>query len=383
MKFFQWNCGVLLVVFIAGACIEPYDPPVDDRDVNFLVVDGFINATDGTASVKLTRTLPVASDETIPAESGAHVSIEDEQGVTTSLTETETGVYAGGMPDIRFDTRYRLIIRTRDSNEYASDLISLQETPPIDSISYSVVTDGLELAVSTHDVTHQSRYFRWKFWETYEYHSRFYSLFMFSATREVLTRPAEQSIFTCWRTIASTSILIGSTEHLSESVISKFPLTVVPEGSVKLSLKYSLLVRQQSLSPEAYNYWLTLQKSTEQLGGLFDPLPSEVTGNMHSTKNPAEKVIGFFSGGSVQETRIFLTNSDLPDELKTASSFNPNCLLDTLSLMQMETAPLSIFLVDAVYGEFTPYIVGYSTSIRECIDCTSFGGTTKKPDFWK
>lgn len=382
MKSFQRYCGVWLAVFIAGACIEPYDPPVDDRDVNFLVVDGFINATDGTASVKLTRTLPVASKETIPAESGAHVSIEDEQGVTSLLTETETGVYTGWIADISFDTRYRLIIRTRDSNEYASDLISLQETPPIDSISYSAVTDGLEFAVSTHDVTRQSRYFRWKFWETYEYHSSFNSSFMFSG-KDVVIRPADQSLFTCWRTIASSSILIGSTEHLSESVISKFPVTVVPEGSVKLSLKYSLLVRQQSLSPEAYNYWLNLQKSTEQLGGLFDPLPSEVRGNMHSTKNPTEKVIGFLSGGSVQETRIFLTYRDLPDELKTYNSFNPNCLLDTLSLMELATAPASIFLVDAVYGEFTPDIVGYSTSTRECIDCTSFGGTPKKPDFWQ
>lgn len=382
MKSTPASCSVMILLLLAAGCIEPYDPPVSDEDVRLLVVDGYLNVTDGETVVSLSRSIPVESERPISPETSAFVSVEDEAGNISVLTQTSPGNYSGVVADPDLAARYRIVIRTDDSHAYASDFISLFATPPIDSITAFPAADGLELRVNTHDTAGPARYFKWKYIETFEYDASFYSNFMVQDT-EVVVRPLDQSVYTCWRTNPSTDIHVASTEHLTEAVISNYVLHFIPRGSIKISRKYSLLVRQQALSPEAYNYWLNVQKSTEQVGGLFDPLPSEVSGNIRSTTHPSEKVIGFFSGGTTHETRIFLSPQDFPTY--TSSSFNPSCVLDTMALQDI-TGPYAlrdVLFVDAVYSEFGADLVGYSTTLKECADCTTQGGTTEKPDFWK
>ncbi|MEO5600285.1 MAG: DUF4249 domain-containing protein [Cyclobacteriaceae bacterium] len=371
----------MFAILITGACVEPYDPPVNDEDVRFLVVDGFINASNGVASVTLTRTQPVASDQPPPAESGAKLSIEDKNGLKYQLSESGNGMYSGIVPNVNFETQYRLLITTNNDRQYTSVFISLQQTPAIDSISYRNTKDGLELSVSAHDITGQSKYYRWKYIETYEYNSDFNSEFMFTSAGVVDYRPPSQFIYTCWKTTRSTNILVGSTERLKESVVSRFPLTVIPDGAKQLSRKYSILIRQQTLSLEGYNYWLNLQKSTERLGGLFDPLPSEVSGNLQSVTNPEQTVIGFFGGGTVDEKRIFITPADLPDEMGPYNYRNPFCVVDTILVADLGNYTSSTYLVGAIYPIRGP-VIGYTTSAKPCVDCRDWGGVTVKPDFW-
>ena len=275
-----WVCGLFLVVAVI-ACVEPYDPPLDDEDINLLVVDGFLNATTDSARIRLTRTLPVKSTDQIPAESGALVGIEDDQGSFHPLSESSGGIYKGPVPGAGAHARYRVLIRTRNDREYVSEFSTVIQTPPIDSITYHVGTDGVEFSVNSHDGENISRNYRWTFVETYEYKANFNSLFMFDGEEPVF-RPLSESIFTCWRSNESTDILVASTKHLEHSVVSKFPVAFLPKESIKISVKYSLLLQQQALTEEAYNYWTQLEKSTENLGGLFDPLPSEVQGNIKS-----------------------------------------------------------------------------------------------------
>ncbi|HMF72891.1 MAG TPA: DUF4249 domain-containing protein [Flavitalea sp.] len=379
MSFLRNNFWVILLLFMASACVEPYDPEVEDTDANFLVVEGFLNASDGSATVTLTRTVPVTSGEKTPPESGASVSIEVEQGLTYPLAETSGGVYTGLVNDIRFNTGYRLLIQTNDDDTYASDFISLQPTPAIDAINYSMVRDGLLLTVNTHDATGETNYYRWKYWETFEYTSNYISEYMF-LNDTIDLRPMERSIYQCWRTIVSTGIFVASTQSLTESVVQEFPLITIPRGSKKVVHKYSLLVQQQALSEEAYYFWLNIQKTTERLGGLFDPLPSEVSGNIHGTTTSPKKVIGFFSGGSLQEERIFIDPDDLPVEMLTYQY--PYCEKDTLLLQDLVNINESSLFLDAIIVEERG-LIGYTTSTQECIDCTVGGGTAQRPDFWE
>jgi len=380
MKFSLWNLSVLLMIFITIACVEPYEPKVDSTDINLLVVDGFLNASDGVATVTLTRTEPVPSIETNAYEFGALVSIEDDRGLLYPLAETGSGQYSGTVANISFENQYRLLITTRSDSQYSSEFISLMKTPPIDSIGYGLSRDGLQVTVSTHDNTNRSHYYRWTFTETFEYHANFSSLFKFTGIGVVEYRLPRELNFKCWRTDVSTGIVVGTTARLKEAVVNQFPVTVIPVGSLKISRKYSILLRQQTLSAEAYEYWSNLQKSTESLGGLFDPLPSEVSGNIHGITNPEHHVIGFFSGGTVQEKRSFITREELPERM-LFNYRNPNCVADTLLNASLENVSPSTFLIDAIYSFGS--VIGYTTSDRSCIDCTYFGGTTQRPDFWE
>ena len=381
MKLLKRIGGFLLTVLIAGGCVEPYDPPVDNRDVNYLVVDAFLNGSDHSAEVTLTRTLPVESGEKIPAESGAVVRLEDDKGVFYPLPETEKGVYNGSVINASTESTYRLVIRTRNNKEYISDFIPMKISPPIDSVNYTFLQDGLQFNVNTHDPTGEVRYFRWKYRETYEYNSSFNSVYKFDG-KEIVFRPPDESIYTCWRTNLSTNIKVGTTKHLTESLVREFPLVFIPTGSIKLSVKYSLLVQQQALTEEAYNYWLNLQKSTEQLGGLFDPLPSEVSSNIQCITNPAEKVVGFFGAGTVQEARKFINRRELPGYMRIYGNYNPSCELDTILLPKLREIQGFVVLVDGIFAPGAG-LIGYTSSIKQCVDCTVFGGTTVKPPFWE
>lgn len=373
---------IILVMWTFAACIEPYDPSIDSGDINLLVVDGYLNASTGVATVRLSRTQPVKAEGPATVESGATLSIEDSKGGTYFLTEESAGLYRGDVVTNDPERLYRLNIHTDGNRQYTSDYIALLQTPPIDSLTWSIKNNGVEIAVTSHDPAGTSTYYRWKSEETYQYHANSNSLFIFEGD-EVVYRPISESIFACWKGAELTDIKITSTSHLKESVVSRFPIIFIPQGSIKISVRYSALVQQQALTEEAYAYWHSLERSTEHLGGLFDPLPSEVVGNIRSLHNPAETIIGYFGGGTVQESRIFIQRNELPKEVTGSFNFNPNCEVDSVYLNELaEIHRPSTVLVDAIYSPFGA-LIGYTTTIVSCGDCRSLGGTTKRPDFWE
>jgi hypothetical protein len=382
MKFAKLYGSLIAWVFALGACVEPYDPPLQNEDVNYLVVDGFLNVTESVATVKITRSLPVKSSSPVSTVTDAIVRVEDDNGLHHYLSQVSPGIYEGVVTNADTDTGYRLFIHT-NGHEYLSDYIQIPKTPPIDSITYSIARDGVEFAVTTHDPSGSARNYRWKYLETFEYHANYNSNYMVTSKGEVVQRPTDLEALICWKTNPSTDILIASTKHLSEAIVSKHPITLIPFGSMKLTVEYSIRVQQQALDDEAYEYWLNLEQSTEHLGGLFDPLPAEVSGNIRSTNHPGEVVIGFFSGSEISETRIFVKRSDLPEEV--ISRFrNPYCALDTILNADLPSVGPGTMLVDAIYPPLGPGgPIGYTYAENICVDCTVQGGTTQKPPFWK
>lgn len=377
----KWFCGLMIWALIPGSCIEPYDPPLDNNDVNLLVVEGFLDATGSVATVSLSRTQPVNSTDAVPRESAAQVYIENGSGMIYPLSENQAGIYQGPVPNTNSEDRYRMLIETQGGRKYASEYVTIVETPEIDSVTWAIKDGGIEFYVTTHDPSNTSRFYKWKYQETYEYRIDYNSMMMFEG-EEIVARPPGESIYTCWKTNESTGIILGSTKRLEQSVVSRFPITFISPETIKTRVRYSLLVQQQALTEEAYEYWLNLEKSTEHLGGLFDPLPSEVSGNIHSLNNPAETVIGFFGAGTLRESRMFVRRNQLPPEVVGRFFGNPSCVLDTLGLNELDQIhkPTTL-LVDAIYAPGAG-LIGYSTAPVYCTDCRTLGGTTVRPTFW-
>jgi hypothetical protein len=363
------------------SCLEPYPPPAETKNLNYLVVDGFIDADNGTATVALMRTVNVSTVEPPPAETAAAVMVEEEQGNIEALHETKPGIYTGSSLSLSFGKRYKLHIKTSTGGVYESDYINLKKTPPIDNINYMMVKDGLDITVNTHDETGNSRFYRWRYTETWEYHSIYASGYKFNSAHQVVERPFSERINVCWRTLPSSVIMVGSTKRLAEDRVDNFPLVHIPTGSIKLSVKYSILLKQEVLTEDAYNYWFNLQRNTESLGGLFDPLPSEIPGNIHSVSDPAEAVIGYFSGGSSVDKRIFINPQDLPLEIRFYHP--PRCPMDSIFNKDLPTTSSSTLLIGELYGPMGPSPIGYSTASSECIDCRDLGGVLERPDFWE
>lgn len=365
-----------LAAFIFSSCLDPYSPPATTDNVDILVVDGFLSATSSSVAVRLSHAVALDDSSVPPPEQNANVRLEESDGGSVTLSGGADGNYTATGLTIDASKKYRVHINTLDGKEYFSDYVDVLPTPDIDSVTWRPGDNDLTLYVNTHDDTGNSKYYLWDYVETYEYSAPY------PAGYEVIngepTYLKEQDrVDICWRTNLSTIILVGSSERLSADLIRDFPLVVIPAGDLKISRRYSLLVSQRTISKEAYTFWTQLQKTTESLGGLFDPMPSEVVGNVHNATNANEPVLGFFSAGEEKQQRIFVNNRDLPDNIRRRTP--PFCPLDSIEMSVVKTYGDHTFLV---YPYGVPFTLGYVSTTLDCMDCRVKGGVTKKPDFW-
>lgn len=372
------------IFFLAGtllvSCIEPYQPKISEDYPDLLVIDGTIDASGNKAVVILTHSMALDNTQGPEKETAAQVVLEEQGENPITLTETESGHYEATGLNINYNNPYRLTIKTQDNKSYQSAYEKIQQTPPIDSISWKPTTEGITIYANTHPPagTTSSGYYQWSFTETWEYTARYYS-YVIMENGVIRERTPAEDYYRCWKTVPSTQISITSSKKLSNDIIREFPITVVPKASYQLSNTYSIIVQQRSLTEEGYNYWLQLQKTTQNVGGLFDPLPAQVTGNFTCLTDPEEPVLGYFSGSTIREQRIYVRVRDLPRSLQLAAPY-PFCSLDSIPIAELAHFGDNAYLIGP-YGMAQP--AGYVATQRACIDCRVQGGVVTKPDFWE
>ncbi|TGE10245.1 DUF4249 domain-containing protein [Hymenobacter fodinae] len=378
--------ALLMSSLVITSCIESFEPKVADAPSSYLVVDGAINSH-GITVIKLARTTGLANINKSPAETKARIYLEQEGGNRFLLQESPAGTYTSPVLSLAAEQKVRLHFTTANGREYASDFTPAKITPSVDSITWEAGAQGLQIAVNTHDDTKQSRYYRWSFDETWEFTSMEASIVEYKNKNFVFRL---DDIYHCWASENSTAIKLGTTVKLGQNVISQQPLTLLPSNSVKLRYKYSILVRQYALSAEEYSYWEALRKNTENIGTLFDPLPTQLTGNVHNVADASEPVIGFVGAQSVSEKRIFITHSQLPREWRSVTGYEM-CEHYTIPDPASALPPPSLDEIFAFFetGMPTPissykangllYVV-YATS--DCVDCRK-RGTNVRPSFWQ
>ena len=365
-------------VVLGSGCIEPFDPPVSKKEAGFLVVEGFLNATDHTVNIKLSRAIPLSEKSTPLPELGATLAIEESSGASYPVQEFGNGFYSASSPAFTINKEFRLYIRTKGNNEYRSAYVLAKHSPPIDSVSWVGEEEGVNIKVSTHDDENQTHYYRWEFTETWKYHAPYSSDW---ALVEGVPhyRSTEELIYTCYKDERSENILTYGTLGLAADQVSQYELNFIPRFSQKISSQYSILVKQYALGAEAYDYWQQLKVSTENLGGLFDPQPSRVKGNLSNIRNDEEPVIGYFDASGVSQQRIFIKVLDLPDHLQKNPNFN-DCFTAFIPLDSVDVLPNVYLLTSGVYEG--PVLVGFNLTTVPCADCRVQGGTLTRPDYW-
>lgn len=364
---------IIIVEILLTGCKEKYDPVLKPGQKNFLVVEGTLNAS-GTTSVHLSRTSELNEHSVLNAETGATLLVVGNDGSQVGLTETGPGIYEG---DFQLPTAntYSLHIRTIDGKDYESVMESVKQTPPIDSITWNRMDKGVEIKVSTHDVTKQTSYYKWDYVETWEFHSAFAASYVYNGIDVVARNPAEiPLLYTCWNNQASTSILIGTSKKLADNVISKAPLLSIANANERLSVRYSILVTQYAIDDKTYNFYQQLKSNTESLGSIFDALPTDFSGNITCTSNPSEKVIGYVSAASTQEKRIFISNAEVP-----RWGFKATC--DTVLVRPDAYAYNYPPLAPIQPNTQGLNLLGYESGGIYCIDCR-LRGTNNRPSFW-
>ncbi|MBS1526754.1 MAG: DUF4249 domain-containing protein, partial [Bacteroidetes bacterium] len=281
-------------------------------------------------------------------------------------------------------------IKTNDGKVYLSDFVSVKNSPAIDSIGFNAQGQGVQIYVNTHDDANATKYYRWEYQETWQFHSMYASGYR----NDFHPRLSSDQKHNCFGNDTSAHILLASTTKLANDIIYQAPLTLIPGNSEKIETKYSILVKQYALTNDAYNFWQNLQTNTEKIGSIFDMLPSQLQSNFHCVTNPGEPVVGYLSAGNVTLKRIFITAGQLPQSY-TLQYPGGVCRLDTLytgpsdgsqikanalyqTTMNMDSIVTGLYAVPDVLG--IPYAYTYSTGL--CVDCT-IRGTRTAPAFWE
>jgi hypothetical protein len=390
--------GSVFVVFILFiiSCKTPYSPGVISSPGQYLVVEGIINSGSDSTIIKLSYTVNLSSTVTLNPVAHAVVAVQSDQNATFPLTETANGNYVSPGLSLNSANKYRLSIKTANNEQYYSDYVPVLNSPPLDSVYFTIANNGIVINTASHDPTNTVQYYRWDYQETWIIHSNYDSHYK-STGDTVLARAFNEQIYMCWTSDTSSNIILNSTARLKSGTITNNPVTSVVSTSQKLADKYSIIVRQYALTGDAYSFWTNLKKNTEQLGSIFDAQPSQISGNIHSVSNPIEPVIGYISAGSTSEQRIFILSSQLPAWAATPTY--PGCALDTElyayyppgSKTPINQVAEYFYYQTGTQGILTPVdpisnpggpVLGYSGSIPECVDCT-LRGTNKQPVFWK
>lgn len=381
MKKLFYSCIMMLLVM---GCKENFDPPAAPPVNGYLVVDGIINSGTGPTYIRLSRTVALADSARMRNERNALVRVEGEDNSSYPLAEVSQGVYSASQLSLNKQVKYRLYIRTSDGKEYVSDYSRVIPTPPIDNIRWEQPGD-LQLYINTHDPSNNIRYYRWEWEETWEFHSAYLSQleYTYNSFNEItgigyrfLDQRFDYSIYTCWKTESSSSLLIGSSAKLSRDSID-LPIHSIPRQSQKLSVLYSIKVKQHAVSREGYEFLQRMKKNTEQTGSLFDAQPSELVGNIHATNSPNEIVIGFVEVSDMQEKRIFIRSSELNNW-----DYRQGCTEITVPNVLDSIRAYSYLMPTAVESQ-SPLgsILSYKGAMPTCVDCTILG-TNVRPPFW-
>ena len=385
--------AVILTTFLMYGCIEEIDLETENFE-SALVIEATITDQTETQSISLSRTFQFEEDGPSP-ETNAEVTILDATGTQYTFQESDSlGVYISTTPFAALPNRdYSLQITTSNGRTYESSAVQLPQSTSIDNLYTEKSTNnegvkGVSILLDNSNPQGMGSYYRFEYVETYKIISRYSSdldLQVVSANPpqfELVPKTTEEEI--CYVTKPSTEILLANTNTLSEDQLLKYQIRFIERTDPVIAQRYSILAKQQNISREAYTFYETLQNFSETESLFSQVQPGFIEGNISSTTNENEKVIGIFNVVTVSSKRIFFNYSDIfdPEDGSPGLFLGDNCRLNSpdpralVPLIQNNTA--KFVREGTVEGDTGPYTV----APRICVDCTVFGENVP-PEFWE
>ncbi|HEX2970379.1 MAG TPA: DUF4249 domain-containing protein [Bacteroidales bacterium] len=369
------NILIFILILSLSGCITQFIPETDEGR-EMIVVEGLVTDHD-SSTVKLSKSFPLGEKRNAVPLSGCSVWITDDMQRKFDLTETQSGIYIMYCRG-EVGRKYTLHINTNNSYTkrytFSSYPVEMLPVPPVDTIYYekvpvtspapfNTVSDQCQIYIDAHDPDNLCKFYRWDYTETWEIRIPF--------------SKALNSV--CWVTDKSSEINVKSTDGMSESVISQYPLHYITNETDRLKVKYSILVNQYSLPQEEFSYWEKLKAVTQNVGSLYDVTPAAIPNNIYCVENPDEKVLGYFSVSAKTSKRFFIR-----DFFMRQPNLYKDCIHDTIfgNYPVIPYLNTSVWILEYEYGPSAnpPYTA--VTYTQGCADCT-VRGTNIKPLFWK
>jgi len=311
---------IVPIIITFSSCRVPYEPDIE-ADQEILVVDAFLTNHTGASYVKLSMATPFDLDMNYPSVQSATVYLTDGNHNLISFSETSAGYYE---PNIAFageiNVTYKLYVKLPDGNIYVSEPETIPEGMEPDSVyggydqvEYLTEDDFGKTVMVTEDVC--AMYFNY-IGDIAAPHFRYNS----SQLIEYVI-PSMMGGFYCWKTETDNKLRFTNEKYTSSSgnifkqEVSSSPpttqmmvhdITAGPYGwvlsdSMIMVREYRRIVEldQYRLNDDSYEYYKSLTAQSEAEGKLFDPVISQIKGNISCVNDASKIVLGFFEASNL------------------------------------------------------------------------------------
>ena len=382
---------LLLALLMLASCVEEFKVPntITQKYESEIVIQGRILAGEESV-VYVSYTTAFGEENISPTVRNAQVTIIGENGYKSETAEYEplNACYIIDTKEIATDVRYAIEVKL-DGETYQSEYLEIIDSPDINEITYQEHEEGISIHVTTLAKKEDSRHYMWSYEEDWEFHAEVNILMtpnniaIYDKIKyPLIVEPQINPYYYCWMQATSRNVNLYSTEELNENSAKEVKLIEIPAEDIRISYIYSILVKQWSVSEAAYNYFKTLKLYTEDSGGLFTPMPTEILGNISCISSPNKKARGYVLASNVKTKRLFIYSADF----KKTRPLYENCMVTTthMSRYWKEEWPQRIedfgYVALTNSGKIDVNTLLYSP---ECVNCQRVKGSTKKrPDFW-
>jgi hypothetical protein len=304
MRFKRKIFVIVISTLACHSCIKQVDVPLRNEKP-ILVVEGAVTTDSVPYTVKLTYSGPISYSDTIPEEfieRDAIVTIADDEGNTTQLVYTYQGVYETTDPTFigKVGRSYSVTVLLKDGKKYISRPEKIKSPVPISGLNVSFVNKFdmflptyMNVAVNAKDPAAEENYYRWTF---YSWIGR--------QTPGISCGFGNCIIFEyCYQKIIDNEVRI-----LSDASINGRDIVNQTVGRCYIYTYFNPYVdiAQMSMTREAYQFWKLYQDQTARTGGILDPLPAAIKGNVYNAANTTDFALGYFSAASVAHKKVIL-----------------------------------------------------------------------------
>lgn len=308
MSFFifrLWLIGVTIVA-VAG-CVEEIDFSQDEVQ-GALVVDGYISQGVGPHTLKLFRSANL-STTVFPAINNATVYLVDQDGNRTLYSAIGEGTYMipEGVQTVLPGEEYHLEIKYASSN-YTTDPERVPDPLRPDSSWYQIDGSYIDIWVANNKPDVEQLFIKWE-------------IINYWALSEYICSPLK-SPKTCYfrRPVYPQNIPLFEASRIPTGTDFN---VIVGEKFIDYLFgnPQSWLIVQETLTPEAFEYFSKVNLITTQSGSLFDPQPATAVGNVHNVDDPDDIALGYFAATARDSTLFFSYRGDFVRQFQV----NPYC----------------------------------------------------------
>ena len=322
-----------LLILMFFACIDIIDLKTQEKE-EVLIIEGFIynDRDESSVSIKKSAAFVAGPDGVELPVSGATVTISEIGGPSVTLTESTPGVYTSDQLKGQVGKGYQLRVET-GGNTYESLVEQMPAVIPATRLSWARRDESIRNSagnVATKSIIilksdallpdlSDGSFLRFRVEGIYEYRERASASNLNDQTCYV------PEVIDFNNLALVDGRLVNNGELVDQPVLER---TI----DFKFAYNYCFSVVTQSITRNAFNFWVSIQNEFERTGDIFEAPPAKIKGNIVNTNGTENDVIGLFSAISNDTSKLLVSGIELNNPRIPCRSFGavPDACFDCL-----------------------------------------------------